>query len=183
MLGAFKFGIVASLKTERNMRMKRSSIVLMAGAVLLCGLCCIGARAQDAAAGGAPGAAVEGHKGMPAPTDMTVTGIITKEDVTGKSGKTFSHYVLTDAAGKKVTLPGGEGRGRGGKHGDAAVAAAPKINLEEYVGKSVTVVGKGFERQKDGVTTTRIVEITKIDQAAAAAPAPAAPAPVAPVAK
>jgi hypothetical protein len=51
------------------------------------------------------------------------------------------------------------------------------VNLEEYVGKDVTVIGKGFTVEKGDKKVTRIVEITKIE---VAAPAPAAVEPAAP---
>lgn len=48
--------------------------------------------------------------------------------------------------------------------------AAPKVDLKQYVGQEVTVVGKGFERERDGKKYRHIVEITQVE-AVAAAPA------------
>jgi hypothetical protein len=97
-------------------------------------------------------------KEKPALADMTVTGKVTKEDKQGKEGKTITCYILTDTAGNTVMLSGG---GKHGKHHKDAQAIS--VNLEEYVNKDVTIVGKGFQKEKDGKKMTRLVEITKID--------------------
>ena len=104
------------------------------------------------------GGKVKCEKEKPALTDMTLAGKVTKEEKQGKEGKTIVHYILTDAAGSKVMLPGG---GKHGKHHEGEQATS--VNLEEFINKDVTIVGKGFQKEKDGKKTTRLVEITKID--------------------
>jgi hypothetical protein len=127
-----------------------------------------------AAEEGAAGAAKEGkeakkgeHHGM-APdlskaADLTVTGTLAKEE--GAHGARFS---VTTAAGDKVNLP--------------AVKPDSGIDLAAMVGKSVTVSGKGMEKEKDGKKTIRILKIEKVEEAKAEAPAAPAAAPVAPAA-
>ena len=165
--------------------MKRLFVALTAMVIVMSPVLCMVASAQDAGGAPAPGAPAPAGggrgmaKAMPPTSDMTVTGKISKEDRPGRGGQTHSQYILTDAAGSKVVLS--EGHGPRGKHADAQAPAAPAIDLEAYVGKDVTVVGKGFEMDHNGQKTKRIVEITKID-AAAAAPAAPAPAPAAPAA-
>ena len=105
-----------------------------------------------------------------AAADLTVKGTISKvEETSKKDGKQVVHYILTEADGKIVTLP--EAHGHKGKEG-AAVAA---ISFADYVGKSVTVTGKGFETKKGA----RMTEVTKVDVDAAAPAAASAVAPVA----
>ena len=142
--------------------MKRMVAVLVVG-VMLSPLICRFAQAEGTNA--VPGI---GQKERPTPTDMTMTGKVTKEDKQGKDGKTFAHYVLTETDGTKVMLPSGKHPGR---HGELQAAATNNpVNLDEYVDKNVTVAGKGFQTEKNGKTITRLTTITKID-AAAAAPA------------
>jgi hypothetical protein len=102
-------------------------------------------------------------------TVMTVAGKITVDTAAvSHKGKAITRYVLTDASGNKVQLP------RMKASGDA-----PAIKLEDYVDKDVTITGKGFSTERNGVKMTRLVEITKIEAVVAApAAAPAAPAAV-----
>ena len=137
-------------------------MLTVAGIVAVSGFCSV-ALADDGA-----GAAPKHKDGVkherPEATDMTVTGVIAKESKTLKDGKTVDVFTLTDGNGSKVWL--------GGERKDAGEVAA---KLADYVGKSVTITGKGFKREHDGKTMTRITEIIKVEAAAAAA------APVAPV--
>ena len=133
--------------------MKGLVIVLSGAIMMLSPALWMTASAEDAG-----GEKPKHDRKAPELTDMTVTGKITKEDVKGgKEGKTRSEYVLTQTDGAKVIL--------GGRR---MAEKDSKINLEDYVGKDVTVVGKGFAGKRDG--NKRIVEITKIDLVAAAAP-------------
>ena len=142
--------------------MKKLIAVLMVGAVVVSPAM---VRAQDAAApAGDAGAGKPAHehgKGMPELKAMTVTGKIAKEDMPGRDGKASPHFVLTDASGAKIVL-------HSGTHGKAGEAAAPvpAVNLDEYVGKNVTVTGKGFEREHDGKKMTMMVKIEKVEAAA-----------------
>ena len=112
---------------------------------------------------------------MPPLIEMTVTGKVSKEEHQGKDGTSHPQYVITDAKGNKVSLSSGE-RKHHGKGEAAETAPQPAtVKLEDYVGKDVTVTGKGFESTKGETKPTRIVEITKIEAVAAPA-APEAPA-------
>ena len=141
---------------------KLIGMLTVAGIVAVSGYCAT-ASAEEVAAGGAKHKEGVKHE-RPALSDMTVTGVIAKESKTVKD-KTFDVFTLTDAAGNKVML--------GGERKDAADVAA---KLADFVGKTVTVTGKGFKHERDGKSMTRIVEIDKVEAAAAAAAAPAAPA-------
>jgi hypothetical protein len=159
--------------------MKRLVVVLTVAGVLLSPALCTALRAQDA--GGEKPKAERPHGGdmnRPALTDMTVTGKVTKEEKQipareGHEAKTVVTYVLTDAAGNKVMLS------EGGRHDSKPGEGSIKVNWADYLDKDVTVVGKGFQRERDGKKYTRLVVITKVDAAVAApaAAAPAAPAP------
>ena len=140
--------------------MKRLLAMSAAVLVALSSAVCVRAQAQEPGGGKAK---VEKEK--PALTDMTLTGKVTKEEKQGKEGKTIIRYILTDTAGNTVMLPGG---GKHGKHHEGEQAVS--VNLEEFVNKDVTIVGKGFQKEKEGKKMTRLVEITKIDAVATAAP-------------
>ena len=141
--------------------MKRLFAVSTAALVALSSAVYVSAQTNEPAGGKAIG-----EKEKPALADMTVTGKVTKEEKQGKEGKTMVRYILTDTAGNTVMLPGG---GKHGKHRQDEQAIT--VNLEEYVNKDVTIVGKGFQKEKEGKKMTRLVEITKID---AVTPTPAA---------
>ena len=91
--------------------------------------------------------------------DMTVTGKLAKDEKPGKDGKPSVHYTVTDAQGAVTRV--------GGHH--AKEGAAPAVNLEEYVGKDVTVTGKGYTTEREGKKVSAIVEVTKVEAAAAPA--------------
>lgn len=77
---------------------------------------------------------------------------------------------------------GGGGRGghsrRGSGNGNSASdnqggrrggeTASPSVNLEKYVDKEVTITGRGFQTEKDGQKTTRLVSISKVETVSAA---------------
>lgn len=105
-------------------------------------------------------------KQAPPMEEMTLTGKVSKNEM----GK----FILTQADGSMCVLPVKKG-----------VEGAPDV--EKFVGKEVTIVGKGHVQTKKSPTGEEIKKtylgvITSISEAAAAAPAePAAPAaPVAP---
>lgn len=87
-------------------------------------------------------------------TELTLSGKIGKTEKKNKKGKTKTCYFLKDADGNKIILPAC-GKNKGKQKGKKAAS----VNLEEYVGKEVTIVGKGFQK-------TWLAEITKIDVAA-----------------
>lgn len=134
----------------------KNGLKLMAGVVGLgVALGMYSALAQDTAPA-TPAPAPKADVKRPDLTDMTVTGKITMEEKDGRDGKKRPVYTLTDAAGAKVMLSTG-GRGKPG-------AEAPvTVKLEDYVGKDVTVTGKGFTMDRNGVKTTHITQITKIE--------------------
>ena len=130
--------------------MKRSIIVLPAAVVLLSSIFC--AMAQSNMPPPPPPCGGE----RPALTDMTVTGKVTKAEMQMPDGNTVARYVLTDSTGNTVMLPGEHMGPPGGEQ-------ASSVNLEEYMNKNVTIVGKGFQMEQDGNKTTHLVVITKID--------------------
>jgi hypothetical protein len=149
--------------------MKKILICAMTAAVFQFAALCSVVQAQETGTGGgkAVGEKAAGEKERPAITDLTVSGKITKEEKQGREGKTIVHYVLTDAAGNKVMLPG-NGKHNWGRHGDEKAGKdeqAAAINLEEYVNKDVTIVGKGFQKEREGKKMTHLVSITKIEAA------------------
>ena len=128
--------------------------------------------AQDNAAGERP---ARGHKdkgGEPEVLqDITLTGTVTKADREGRNGKTMTVYTLTDKDGKTTHLPAPGDRGA-----KAGEGAAPAVNIDAFVGKTVTIAAKGSEVERNGAKRTHIREIVTITEVAAA-PAAAAPAP------
>jgi hypothetical protein len=103
------------------------------------------------------------HKERPAPIDLTLTGKVEKKEREGKEGQKAAHYVLVDEQGGKVMLP--SGHKRHGKEKAEGVAMETAIDLEQYVGQTVTVTGKGFRTEREGKEVTRLVRITKIEAA------------------
>lgn len=143
----------------------KSGLKLMAGVVGLgVALGMYSALGEDAAPAAAPAPAPKSDVKRPPLTDMTVTGKISKEEVTGRDGQKRAMYTLTDAAGAKVMLSTG---GRGKPAADAPAPEAGAVKLEDYVGKDVTVTGKGFTMERNGAKMTHIVQITKIEAVAA----------------
>jgi len=128
-------------------------MLTVAGVVAVSGFCTT-AIAQDA--GGAKHKDGVKHE-RPEAVDMTVTGTLSKETKTIKD-KTFDVFKLTDASGAKIEI--------GGRRDGAGDIAA---KLADFVGKDVTITGKGYKGDKG----TRIVSITKVE--AAVPPAPVAP--------
>ena len=142
-------------------------MLTVAGVVAVSGICATAIAADDAGAKHGNGGARHEKQDL---TDMTVTGMLSKESKTVKD-KTFDVYVVTDATGNKVML--------GGRHGDKDGAGDAAVKLADFVGKNVTVTGKGFKSAK----MTRMVEITKVEAAADAAPVAPAAVPAVPAAK
>ena len=86
--------------------------------------------------------------------ELTVTGTVEKIEKQKKDGpETKTTFRLTDADGTVVDLPKGE--------------------IDQYVGKKVTVVGQGYIVANG---TKHIKTITRIEKAQAAPVVPAAPA-------
>ena len=125
--------------------MKRLFAVLPVAVVLLNSVLCVMTQAQGIPPSG----------DRPTLADMTVTGKVTKTEMQTPDGSTIPRYILTDSGGNTVMLPwnhvwpGGE--------------QATSVNLEDYVNKDVTIVGKGFQMERNGVKETCLVKITKID--------------------
>jgi hypothetical protein len=129
--------------------MKRNIIALPAAVILLSSVFC--AMAQSNMPPPPPPCGGE----RPTLTDMTVTGKVTKAEIQMPDGNTGSCYILTDSVSNTVMLPG--------KHMGPGGEQASSVNLEEYVDNNVTIVGKGFQMERDGNKTTCLVVITKID--------------------
>ena len=138
-----------------------------------------GGKKGDKPAGGAKVEKAEkGEKGgKQALEDIVVTGKLTKQEAKGREGKKpaegataaapAAHYVVTDANGQVINIA---------PQKPAEGAAAPAIDLEKYVGKQVTVTGKGrtHEPKKEGeAKKTYIVEVLRVDEVVAPAAAPA----------
>ena len=136
--------------------MKKMITVLTVAVVMLSPVFSAIVRAEDGAD------KPKGEHPRPELKDMTVAGKVAKEDMPGKDGKTSPHFILTTADGAKVMLS----TRHHAKEGEAA-PATPEVKLDDYVGKDVTVTGKGFERDRDGKKFTVIVKIEKIEAAAA----------------
>ena len=83
--------------------------------------------------------------------ELTLTGTVSKVEKKGRGGKATAAYVLTDAAGNKITLPQPKGQ-------DAA-------NLADFIDKNVTVVGKGTETKRGEKTSIRLSRIVSIEAA------------------
>ena len=89
--------------------------------------------------------------------DLTLAGKITKVQQQGKDGKNVDHYLLTTVASQVMELPIPHAtKARKGE------IAAPVINLDNYIDKTVSITAKGREVEKKGVKTTQIKEIVSI---------------------
>ena len=89
--------------------------------------------------------------------DITVVGGLTKEEATNAKGEKIVKYVLTEANGNQLTLP----KVKDNKEGK------PEIDLASLVGKNVTVVGKGIEKNgKIMIKKLISVEEVKADEGA-----------------
>ena len=138
--------------------MKNVSRLLAVTAILASPALGLLARAQEGGGGKAGG-----QPQRPDLVDMTFTGTITKDEMTGKEGQTMFRYILKDALGNTVMLGGKDGVQRGAKR---AGVKGEAVNLDDYVNKEVTVTGKGFAvTQKNGGTLTRMAVITRIGAA------------------
>ena len=117
-------------------------------------------------------ASAEGEAAAPAPAkekqelkDITVTGTLIKEEGTNAKGEKTVKYVLNEANGNQLSLP----KVKDTKEGK------PEIDLASLVGKNVTVVGKGIEKNgKIMIKKLISVEEVKTDEGANPPP-PAAP--------
>ena len=94
---------------------------------------------------------------MPPAVDITVSGTLKKEEKTkvGKDGKETKrvHYMLVQDDGAKIMLPSKKNQ-----------------NLDAFVDKKVTIVGKGREVvDKKGAKKNIVSDITTIEEAVAAA--------------
>jgi hypothetical protein len=122
--------------------------------------------AQDVVAGEKPKApkkVVKAKEEQP-PVDLTVTG---------KLSKPQAKYILTLANDVKIALPPVK----------AAEGEAPAIDLGKFVGKEVTITGKGYRTPAtaDKPERIRFTSITDVKAAAGGAvEVPPAPVPVAP---
>jgi len=131
--------------------------LMLTTVAVVAAMVCSSVMAQEAGAGKHKAKA---DAAVAAAVDMTVKGTIAKSEETNKKGVVVVHYTLTEADGKVVTLPEAHA---GHKSKDAPAAA---FNFADYVGKTVTVIGKGVETKKGA----HLTEVTKVDVETAAAP-------------
>ena len=85
--------------------------------------------------------------------EMTLTGTVSKEEKKSRKGTATVSYVLTDAAGNKITLPKPKAKGEGA------------VDLADFVDKSVTVVAKGTETKSGDKTNIRLSQLISIEAA------------------
>jgi len=124
----------------------------------------LGALAEgDAAGAPVEGAKVQKQKAEKIPVvlqDIKVEGVVAKTEKQTKDGKTIAIYELTTADGAKVILPAAMVKK------DAPAA----YNLEDFVGATAVVTGKGIQKQNDkGKTVTKLAKIVGIEKAVAPA--------------
>lgn len=150
------------MKKEKTMR-----IVMISGLVLF-GICFINpvfAGEDGDAPKDAPKKEKKAKKEHPPMEEMTISGTITKTEKKSKKGDVRVRYLLTDDAGNKIFLPTPrKPRKKKGKKGEAAPEAAT-INFEDFVDAKVTVVGKGYTKEKKGKKYIHLKKIDKIDKA------------------
>ncbi len=109
----------------------------------------------------AKGKGVEGAAKM---KEMTLTGIVAQKEIQ-VAGKNYTVFELITESGAKLHLP----TAKAGKK----AAAAPMIQLADYVGKNVKVVAMGSERTKGDKTVLHLKTLKSIEMAPAAGTAPA----------
>lgn len=144
--------------------MKPCMAVLALAVICLQAACCIRAYAQEIP----PPPPPCGER--PNLTEMTLTGKVTQTSIPCPDGtNTMARYILTDTAGNTVMLPGkpmGPGpRGpeAGGPGPGPGNEPSISVNWEDYVNKMVTIVGKGFQMDRDDKTVIHLVCVTKIN--------------------
>ena len=96
-------------------------------------------------------------KAKPEVKELTLTGKISKE-VKTVGEETKVAYFLTDADGSKISLP----KPKPPKAKEGAVEVPVAINLDEFVGQQVNLIGKGTEIESKGKKDINIKEITSI---------------------
>jgi hypothetical protein len=165
--------LLAGLDKQRGEEMKRflSGLLLVILAVVL-------ANVVAAEKGAAPPKAKTAPtllKAGPLVEDITLQGKLTKEDGIKKT-KTgdvkFIKYILILADGSQVVVPPSPPVPKKG---------LPGIDLEPFVGKQVTIVGKGYKTlEKVKCTLRSTASVVEEAPSEAAAPAPTAAATPAP---
>jgi len=125
------------------------------------------AQAEETAPPAKPDKAVKTErpaKPAPAPAvEVTITGKLAKDMAKrGKPGeeKEYAVYSITDAQGTKYTVPAPK-----------AAKGTAAINLDDFVGKDVTLTGKAKTQPKrggkEGETVTTLVQVITVVAAAA----------------
>ncbi len=103
------------------------------------------------------------------PEEMTLSGKLDKKENTVKKKdkeQTVVSYVLTTGEGASVVVP--KPRAPKKKKKGAEGEAPKAINLEDFVGKNVTVVGMGLKQKKKDKEVIRLISVKSITEAAAA---------------
>lgn len=94
--------------------------------------------------------------------DLTLAGKIVKETKKDAKGNEIPVYVLVDDAGARINLPNPRAGAKG----------AEPVKLEEFVDQPVKLVGKGVEHTQGDRKLVRVLQIVRVEKAAAqAAPA------------
>ena len=142
---------------------------ILVATLAVAGLLVGSGMAQDKAAGPAPGSsevkAAGGDKSPPDLRNITLSGKITKEMLTTKSGEPVAAYFITDAVLGRVRLP--ERNLRAGRKGEAA--ATPVINLDDYLDQDVKLIVKGAQR-------VWVAEIVNVERSVGSPPPSQSPA-------
>jgi hypothetical protein len=144
--------------------MKRMMVAGFVAGVLASGTLVAAERGQPAA-----GAAGKGGSATIRMKQVTVTGILMKQDVVIADRARVRYLLVTDS-GAKVRLPVATAADRKGTTWSAA-------KLAEFLNQNVKVVGMGSELKKGGESLIRLKTVRTVEKAAPAAPGPAAPAP------
>lgn len=141
--------------------MKKLFVAGVAAAVLMIPV--VPSVAKDDAAPAAPKAekAAKVDKPAPAPLqEITLTGKISKEEVADKkTGANVSKYFLTDAQGAKTVIPVSRP-----KVDKKTGVAEPVLNLDQYVGSDVKLLGMGSQADRKGKMVITIRSVKSIEK-------------------
>ncbi len=120
-------------------------------------------KAEGDAAPAVPKVAKAAQADKPAPPplqELTLTGKVSKEEVANKkTGANETRYFLTDAQGSKTVIPANKP-----KVDKKTGVAEPAINLEQYVGSDVKLIGMGSQTDRRGKVVIAIRSVKSIEK-------------------